>query len=163
MTDSRQKRRTAVARGATLCSFFGWFVKCLLYIYYTEKGTSRPLEMKRTLSPEKPATNPPTMCTKFRRVQISSASRRKPAAGMGYSVYWKGYDIMVRCSGRARVLFLQSVHTSSGTHPAFFSVGTDRVFLGEKQPVSWLLTSVQCRHQEHVQLYIHWPLYLHRV
>jgi hypothetical protein len=51
------------------------------------------------------------------------------------------------------------VQTSSETHPASYPMGTGGSFPGGKEAGawSWPLTSVQCRGQEYVELYVHSP------
>jgi len=55
--------------------------------------------------------------------------------------------------------FRHCTMTDSGAHPASYPMGTRGSFPGIKAPRtwSWLLTSILCRGQECVELYLHSP------
>jgi len=55
------------------------------------------------------------------------------------------------------------VQTGWEVHPASYSMGTRGSFPGVKLsgPWSWPLTTIQCRSQECVVLYLHFPIHLH--
>jgi hypothetical protein len=99
----------------------------------------------------------------------------------------KAYEILVRKSGRRRPLGRpgrrwkdhikrfpaeagnysphHSVQNGSGAHPASYPMGTRGSFPGGKAAGawSWPLTSIYCRGQECVELYLHSPISLHGV
>jgi len=62
-------------------------------------------------------------------------------------------------------LHYRCVHTGSGPHPSSYPMGTSDPFPGGKAAGawSWPLTSIQCRGQECVELYLRYPICLNGV
>jgi hypothetical protein len=75
---------------------------------------------------------------------------------LGYGLDDRGVRVP---AGAGNSSLRHRVHTGSGAHPASYPMDTRSSFLGSKAAGAWNwpLTSIQCRGQECVELYLHYP------
>jgi hypothetical protein len=74
----------------------------------------------------------------------------------GLRAGWSGVRVP---AGAVNFSLHHRVHTGSGAHPVSYPMGTKGSFPGDKEAGawSWPLTSIQCRGQECVEIYLHSP------
>jgi hypothetical protein len=87
-----------------------------------------------------------------------NVTNRDSSIGIALGYGLDGWGSRVRFSAGAGNFSLHyRVQNGSGAHPASYPVGTRGSFPGDKaaRARSWPLTSIQCRGQECVELYLH--------
>jgi hypothetical protein len=101
-------------------------------------------------------TAPPSNAGRYKNVWKQLHWSR--ASSVGMATRWTA---RIRFPAGANDSLLLSVHTESGTHPAWYPVGTGSDFPGRKAATAfnWPLTSLHCRSQE-LWSYISTPPYI---